>query len=240
MATESSNVTAVRLVARLPARLLALSLSGLIAVLLVLAALDLPDDAGGLTTQVTDNLDQSGVTHPVTAVLLNFRAYDTWLEVGVLILALLGILAVQQSADLSDTGALTDPGPVLTWLSRLLVPVIFLTGGYLLWLGTAAPGGAFQAGAVWGAAGVLLYMSGYRSVTAMGALLFRAAVLVGFGIFLIVAAGPTFTGRQMLQYPLDLAGTLILLVETTLAFSVAIILTSLFCGSQPRRSDASP
>ncbi len=36
----------------------------------------------------------SGVEHPVTAVLLNFRGYDTLLEIAVLLLALLVMLAV--------------------------------------------------------------------------------------------------------------------------------------------------
>ncbi len=35
-------------------------------------------------------MDRSGVTHPVTAVLLNFRGYDTLLEVAVLLIALVG------------------------------------------------------------------------------------------------------------------------------------------------------
>ena len=46
-----------------------------------------------LADQITAQLPNSGVGNPVTAVLLNFRAYDTLLELGVLLAAVLGILA---------------------------------------------------------------------------------------------------------------------------------------------------
>lgn len=51
-------------------------------------------DAGRLAQEVTANLAESGVSNPVTAVLLNFRAYDTLLELAVLLAAALGILAL--------------------------------------------------------------------------------------------------------------------------------------------------
>ncbi len=45
----------------------------------------------GLEALVAEHLDASGTRNPVTAVLLNFRGYDTLLELGVLLLALLGV-----------------------------------------------------------------------------------------------------------------------------------------------------
>ena len=47
-----------------------------------------------LADDVLANLQVSGVSNPVTAVLLNFRAYDTLLELAVLLAAVLGILAL--------------------------------------------------------------------------------------------------------------------------------------------------
>ena len=64
---------------------------------LVWAILELPPPRVHLPGQVLTQLEASGVTHPVTAVLLNFRGYDTLLEVVVLLLALLGVLAQQES-----------------------------------------------------------------------------------------------------------------------------------------------
>lgn len=51
-----------------------------LATALVVALMQLPPPAVQLPTLVEKNLAQSGVEHPVTAVLLNFRGYDTLLE----------------------------------------------------------------------------------------------------------------------------------------------------------------
>jgi len=122
------------------------------------AVLSLPSQAPGLGEWVTENLKNSGVSNPVTAVLLNFRGYDTLLEMGVLLLALLGVWSLGGVPEQRES----SPGPVLDMLPRLLVPVLILVAGYLLWVGAQAPGGAFQAGSVLGAAGVLLFLAGWR------------------------------------------------------------------------------
>ena len=109
----------------------------------------LPSDGAGLGNDVAANLDRSGVSNPVTAVLLNFRGYDTLLEVMVLLLALLGAWSLGLSSPRREAA----PGLVLDTLSRLLVPLLILVAAYLLWVGAHAPGGAFQAGAVLAAAG---------------------------------------------------------------------------------------
>jgi hypothetical protein len=51
-------------------------------------------DPERLAGQVLARIGESGVSNPVTAVLLNFRGYDTLLELAVLLAALLGILAL--------------------------------------------------------------------------------------------------------------------------------------------------
>ena len=43
-------------------------------------------------------METSGVRNPVTAVLLNFRGYDTLLEMGVLLVALLGVWSLGTAA----------------------------------------------------------------------------------------------------------------------------------------------
>ncbi|MFN2337821.1 MAG: hypothetical protein ABR544_02485, partial [Gammaproteobacteria bacterium] len=48
---------------------------------------DLQGERISLPELVQEHLGTSGVSHPVTAVLLNFRAHDTLLEIGVLLLA---------------------------------------------------------------------------------------------------------------------------------------------------------
>ena len=132
---------------------------------------------------VTDQMEVSGVSNPVTAVLLNFRGYDTLLEMVVLLLALLGVWTVGGKA-LRRQAA---PGPVLDTLARLLVPVLLLVAAYLLWVGAHAPGGAFQAGSVLGAAGVLLLLAGWRLQAGLAGLPLRLALVAGPGTFLAMA-----------------------------------------------------
>ncbi len=56
------------------------------------AVLSLPDHTEGLQKMLTGKMEVSGVSSPVTAVLLNLRGYDTLLEIAVLLLALLGLI----------------------------------------------------------------------------------------------------------------------------------------------------
>jgi len=69
--------------------------------LLVFAVLALPREPGGLTSLIEANLERTGVANPVTGVLLAFRAFDTWLEVAVLLVAALAALSVRRADDLA-------------------------------------------------------------------------------------------------------------------------------------------
>ncbi|MDO9465684.1 MAG: MnhB domain-containing protein [Thiobacillus sp.] len=198
------------------------------------AMLALPEFAVRLPDQVAANLDASGVAHPVTAVLLNFRGYDTLLEVAVLLLALLGVFALSQRADARMHPA-TPGHPVLQTLARVLAPLMVLVAGYLLWVGAHAPGGAFQAGAVLAAAGVLLRLAGLLPAGASPGVLLRGGLALGLLVFLAVAAAALAQG-SLLQYPPALAGPLILLVETGLTLSIGLILAGLYLASTELRS----
>jgi multisubunit Na+/H+ antiporter MnhB subunit len=198
----------------------------------------LPEAPGGLTAEVAAAIPESGVGHPVTAVLLNFRAFDTWLEVGVLLIAVLAVLAVRQTHTLSEVPVEPVTDPVLAGAARLLVPPMVLVGGYLLWLGTHAPGGAFQSGAVLAAALVLLLLAGHRSVTALRAMGLRLLLLAGLLAFLAVAVGTLLAGDGLLVLPPRWAGTLILGVETAVTVSIALTLAVLFAGARGVRTRA--
>ena len=193
------------------------------------AMLALPEHAVRLPGQVAANLGESGVAHPVTAVLLNFRGYDTLLEVAVLLLALLGVFALSHHA--TSHAHPTTPGhPVLQTLARLLAPLMVLVSGYLLWIGAHAPGGAFQAGAVLAAAGVLLRLAGLLPAWAQPGRMLRGGVALGLVIFLAVAVAGLPQGA-LLHYPPAIASALILLVEAGLTLSIGLTLAGLYLAS---------
>ncbi len=195
---------------------------------LVWGVMNLPGQ-GGLARQVRAKMEMSGVIHPVTAVLLNFRGYDTLLEIGVLLLAVLGVYSLRKPG--APLSGFPPSPPILFALTRLLVPLTVLVGGYLCWSGAYAPGGAFQAGAVIGAGGVLLVLNGVDLPGRKKEWPLRLLLLLGFGLFLGVGAGLMAAGYRLLEYPSDMAGTLIVLIEGTLSLSIAFVLAELFASS---------
>jgi multisubunit Na+/H+ antiporter MnhB subunit len=192
------------------------------------ALLALPQPSVRLAPQVAENLHASGVSHPVTAVLLNFRSYDTLLEIAVLLLALLGVLAVSGGERNTRHNIATLPQPLLQSVTRIVVPLMVLVSGYLLWAGSHQPGGAFQAAAVLAAAAILLYLAHLMPDWAAPSLALRLALVAGLVIFIAIAALPLFYGETLLQYPQAWAGGLILAIEAGLTFSLALVLAGQF------------
>ena len=201
-----------------------------VAILLVWAIVSLPPASAGLSAQVRGNLIHSGVQAEVTAVLLNFRGYDTLLEVSVLLVALLGVWYLGPFHKPRSTLA---PGPVLDNLVRFLTPVMILVTGYVLWLGGHTSGGAFQAGALLAGTGVLLRVARPEWLPLSDSRWFRILLVAGPALFVLVAAGVMLLSGAMLEYPREYAGSLILLIEAASTLSIGAILTMLFAGGRP-------
>ena len=205
-----------------------------VAVLLPLLLMVLPQLAPlaelqpSVPTQIDAALVQSGVEHPVTAVLLNFRAWDTLLELAVLLLALLG--ARQLGAPQPQ---LSEPWPLLRAWGRTLAPLLVLAGGYVLWRGAASPGGAFQAGALLASGIVLLRLAGALPALRWGFWPLRLLVLVGLLLFVAVAAACAWFGDGWLQYPTGWAKPLIVVIEAAATLSIAASLSLLVIGDDP-------
>ena len=209
--------------------LLCVSVAGVFAWALAQTLERAPQDT--LAQAVSENLATSGVSNPVTAVLLNFRAYDTLLELAVLLTAVLGIFALGPARPGYRTA-----GPVFDGLVRWLVPVLILTAGYLLWVGAHAPGGAFQAGATLAAAGVVLRLAGQRTIGLPQGGTLRVVIAAGVGVFLLVGLSLLVLGRPFLDYPPAWAGGLILLIETAAMLAIAATLALAFLGGRPQPS----
>ena len=194
---------------------------------LLMAVLEMPD-GGGLTAVSAAAMERSGVDHPVTAVLLNFRSYDTWLEVGVLLIAMLAIFCAGGFEGFRYGEVSTSKDLLIDRLARLLAPVMVLVAGYLLWLGKSYPGGAFQAGVVLGAAGILLQLAGWHFVEAMPRWIWKTGLAIGFAFFLFAGIGFMALDLAFLEYPAAHAGWLILWVEAFATLSIGLTLTCFF------------
>ena len=186
-------------------------------------------DGGGLTAAAEALLPESGVEHPVTAVLLNFRAYDTWLEIGVILLGLLAIFAVG-GIKIYRKPPVSADDILLQQVILFVTPVLFLFGAFLLYFGKSGPGGAFQAAVLWGAIGILLHLGGRPVFSMIPRWLGQLLLTVGLGFFLILGFFLLAGGATLFEYPQAYAGVLILIVETLAAISIAAALTAIFAN----------
>jgi multicomponent Na+:H+ antiporter subunit B len=113
-------------------------------------------------------------------VLLNYRGFDTFVEVVVIFTSLVAVLALPRGAA-APASAAADPGgvssaaattvpvrpvplarvpvsPVVSFVVRLLAPFLAIFGLAMLFRGHVTPGGGFQAAAVFGAVFIALML----------------------------------------------------------------------------------
>ncbi len=194
-------------------------------------------EGGGLTAVAEALLPESGVEHPVTAVLLNFRANDTWLEIGVILIGLLAIFAAG-GREVYRKPSVTTKDPLLQQVILFFTPVLFLFGAFLLYFGKTGPGGAFQAAVLWGAMGILLHLGGRPVFAVIPRWLRQLLLTLGLGSFLVMGLLFMAGGGALFEYPPAHAGILILIVETLAALSIAIALTAIFTYFNQMKDEA--
>lgn len=209
----------------------AMALCLTLAALLAWAVLSAAVPSPRLATELQAALPASGVSHPLTAVLLNFRGYDTFLETAVLTVVALICLALQSEA--AVPAPYTVRSRLLDALLIWLAPVMVLLAVYLVWAGSKEPGGAFQAGALLAATGVLLHLSGRPAPLLQRGAALHALLAAGLATFLLAGLSGPVIGRPLFSFAAAHAGTIIFLVEAVLALSLGVILLSLVTGSTP-------
>jgi multisubunit Na+/H+ antiporter MnhB subunit len=223
------------------AQLSAVPLCGALAGIVLWARASSPTPPPVLGPPLPGAIEAAAATSPVTAVLLDLRAWDTLLEVGVLLVALVGAWSLRRVAGAAPPTTSLAPSPLLTSLTRLIVPVAVLLAGYLWWAGSTRPGGAFQAGSVLAASLILLLLAGRLAPERLSDTRARAVTAAALWLFVLAALAPLPFGRPVLDYPESAAYALVLVVEAALTLAIGLILGSLFVdGSRTldRREDA--
>jgi multisubunit Na+/H+ antiporter MnhB subunit len=211
--------------------LTALACAG-VAGLVALAVLALDPAGAGLSEAVNTRLDIAGAANPVTAVLLNFRAFDTLLETMVLLVALVGVWSLADDRHWGGLPGLRQHARhdgVLASFGRFLPPVGLLVGVYLVWVGASQPGGAFQGGTVLAAVALLVVMAALRPPPPVSSLRLRLALVAGPVVFLAIGA-LGLLGGHFLGLPVAFASMLIAVIEAALALSIAVTLALLVAG----------
>ena len=199
---------------------------GLAALMVVLAGAAPP------VAEVQAAVEAHLLTNPVTVVLLDLRAYDTLLEMAVLLAAFLGATALVGQCELPPLHPprATAP-PMVDPLVAMATPVLIVTAIYLYWSGSHGAGGAFQAGALLGALGVLYRLTGRLEALADTPFALRLAVILGLTVFSAFAGLGLYWADAPLAFPHRGTYPLVLLIELSLMVSIAATLTLLFSAS---------
>jgi multisubunit Na+/H+ antiporter MnhB subunit len=189
---------------------------------LLFALLAIEPVAGEATQAVAARIGESEIVHPVTAVLLAFRAYDTLLEIAVLLIA---VVAAQAAPAALRAPLARDP--VLARVAGWTVPLAVLAAVYLLWAGSTRTGGAFQAGAVLAGA-LLLARFAALPLDPRHRFTREALLAVGLAVFIAVGLAAGAVAGAVFAYPAGWAGALVLAIEAALMVSIAAALVALF------------
>lgn len=139
-------------------------------------------------SQTVNNLS---VSNTVTAIVVNFRGFDTLGEVTVLFLAVtaLGSILYKKRHQVGERSVMFSASSIVTSGSKLLFPAIVLLGAYIFIHGHLSPGGGFQGGVVI-ATGFLLMLLAYENFS------------IGHRVLSIIEslAGITFAGIGLLGF----------------------------------------
>lgn len=99
--------------------------------------------------------EETGCENIVTAIILNYRGFDTDGEVTVIftaMMAVFGVLLLPRTARQEQPDEPSIPvSPVTRFIVRVLAPFIIVFSVYMVIYGHATPGGGFQGGTIIGA-----------------------------------------------------------------------------------------
>lgn len=213
-------------------RVLVALLAGAVALFLAGLVIFPPAVTPTLAPLAAEHLASTGVGNPITAVLMAYRAFDTFLETVVVLLALIGVWSLTPDGAWGGRPkvAAKEVPPPLLLLAQWLVPLGIVIGIYITWVGADEPGGKFQGATILAAMWMLVMMAGLRPAPALSSRRLRIALVVGPAIFIAIGlAGFHFAGA-FLAYPDGLAKPLILAIEAGLLISIAAMLGMLLAG----------
>ena len=194
------------------------------------------------------------VPNMVTAVLADYRGFDTMFETVVVFIAGIAIIGIlkrpgsngEVSPAKRENAVASEPDLVVTNTVRLLVPVIQLFAFYVLAHGHVSPGGGFQGGVIMGASFILVALA-WDLAKAMDRLsVDRAIMLAGVGILIYAGIGllSMLLGGEFLDYA-ELSHILpvspemaryhaMLGVEIGVAFTVSAVMFAIYANLSTR------
>ncbi len=178
-----------------------------------------------------------GVANAVTAIVVNFRGFDTLGEVTVLFIATTGLGTIlfrrrDVHTRLNPRRQAVEASLILHVAGRFLVPLIVLLGAYVFIHGHLTPGGGFQGGVII-ATGILFLLLAYKDFSVGHNLLTWLESLAGMTFAGLGLAG-VFLGKTFLENFLPtgvlnslLSGGIIPIIYIAVGFKVGSELTGI-------------
>lgn len=160
----------------------------------------------------------------VTGMILDYRAFDTFGESNVLFIATCTVLILlrndkKRGKDSAEEEEKKDSyyepknDVILQTITRVLVPIIFIFGIYVILNGHLSPGGGFSGGAIIGA-GLILYLNAFGFKKTERFFTEKTYKWVSFGaltFYCLAKSYSFYTGAHHLEsgIPLGKAGAII-------------------------------
>jgi len=195
---------------------------------------------------VTETFHETAVPNMVTAVLADYRGYDTMFETVVIFTAGIAIISILRRFTSDDADAGSEkvyekrPDLIVDTTCRLMIPIIQLFALYVIAHGHHSPGGGFQGGVIFGASFILIALSRDLQAAHKWVPEQRVLNLAGIGILIYAGFGlaSMFLGQNFLDYdilhkimpasPIEARYHSMLGVEIGVAFTVTAIMYSIY------------
>lgn len=157
---------------------------------------------------LNETVPQTAVANVVTAIVVNYRGFDTLGEVTVLFLATTGLASIlYKRRDEEETERVSKPSStILQTGAKLLFPLVVILGVYVFVHGHLTPGGGFQGGAII-ATGFLLMLIAYQKYHLSHSMLTWVESLAGI-LFVSIGLWGLITGGTFLENSWFPKGTL--------------------------------
>ena len=148
------------------------------------------------------------VPNMVTAVLADYRGFDTMFETVVVFIAGIAVLAIlkgsgrRRGVNRKDHEVEAEPDLIVTNTVRLVVPIIQIFAFYVLAHGHVSPGGGFQGGVVMGASFILLALAWDLDFALLRVSQSKCIIIAALGIVIYAGIGflSMLLGGEFLDY----------------------------------------
>lgn len=206
---------------------------------------------------VEQGAEETGVLNTVTGMVLQYRAFDTFGETNVLYIATCAVLILLMAGHSKNGGETTafeeaerdrnfEPkdDPILQIAARVLVPMLFMFGIYILLNGHLSPGGGFSGGAILGSA-LILYNSAFgfeKTRKFFNGRIYGIVRVAALGVYAVVIVYYFFTGANDIEsiVPLGRLGSILssgLILPINICVGFAVTCTMYAFYAMFRRGD---